>query len=206
MIYIIRHGQTEANKKHIYYGRSKSALTQKGVAQHDLAVEKMKGIKLDKIVSSPRDRCTSLAKSLCRNRDVDYTVDERLSEMDFGIFEGLNYDEAQEKYPDVWDKWVSAGDDFALQDGESKAKFNKRIAEFAGEIINSYENENIAIATHGGVVTSLICNLLELGDENVWRFAAKNGAVTKIEISDVFDVGIDYVLMGWNKSLSIDLK
>jgi alpha-ribazole phosphatase len=184
MIYLIRHGQTEANLNGVYYGRSESPLTKKGEEDHRRAAKKLKDEHIDMVITSPRQRCRVLGDELCTMFNIELTVDERLAEIDFGIFEGLKHTEAQQRYPQIWDRWVNAGDEYRLENGESISMFESRIDEFAEYILEiSYKND-IAIVTHSGVISSLVCKMLNLDKEIKWRFRIGNGAVLKIDNYD----------------------
>ena len=58
MLYIIRHGETELNSKHVLQGRSDHELDSKGFDQSRKAAEwlKKEGISFTKVYSSPLKR------------------------------------------------------------------------------------------------------------------------------------------------------
>jgi broad specificity phosphatase PhoE len=65
MIYFIRHGESEANLRHVFAGqKDNSALTDKGREQARLEGEKIKSLNLSisKIISSPLIRAHDTAK------------------------------------------------------------------------------------------------------------------------------------------------
>lgn len=184
MIYLIRHGQTEANVQGIYYGRSESPLTEQGIDDHRRAVKKLNDMNIDMIIASPRQRCRVLAEKICAIADAELIIDNRLEEINFGIFEGLKYDEAQKKYPDVWDNWINSGDDYQLEGGESISMFEKRVDEFSKYLMDISLEKDVAIISHGGVIASLMCSLLQMDKENKWHFKIGNGSVVTIENYD----------------------
>lgn len=102
-IYIIRHGQTDLNKKRVLQGRSDYPLNEDGVAQAEEAREVFRaaGISFDRIWSSPLQRAVQTAViaaggSLPQEGDGDAVLqvpietDERLLEMDYGPYEGTS--------------------------------------------------------------------------------------------------------------------
>lgn len=102
-IYIIRHGQTDMNKKRVLQGRSDYPLNGDGVAQAEEAREVFRaaGISFDRIWSSPLQRAVQTAViaaggSLPQEGDGDAALqvpietDERLLEMDYGPYEGTS--------------------------------------------------------------------------------------------------------------------
>ena len=90
MIYIIRHGQTEQNNRKILAGRANYQLNETGIAQALEAGKWLqeKKIHLDLIISSPLDRALETAALVAP--DAEIQVDERLIEMEFGPYEGMD--------------------------------------------------------------------------------------------------------------------
>ena len=86
MIYIIRHGKTDLNGRHVLQGRSDFPLNEEGILEAKKAKEKLKGIRFSFVFSSPLKRAIETAKIIVSKCPV--TIDERLIEMDYGPYEG----------------------------------------------------------------------------------------------------------------------
>ncbi len=183
MIYLIRHGQTQANVLGQYVGHQDSPLTQTGQEQHAAVLAQLDDTKFDRIYTSPSERCAMLADTLADANGIQAARDTRILEFSFGIFEGLTYEQAKEAHPESWSDWVKGSSDFALPDGESIRAFETRVKAFAGLLKESRSVENIAAVTHGGVIGSLICCSLSLNIAEKWRFKAENGTVVRIQIT-----------------------
>lgn len=90
MIYIIRHGQTHLNQLHLLQGRSNAPLNDTGIGQAQkasLALQRQ-GISFDHVFSSPLDRALHTARIIAPNTAV--SIDDRLIEMDYGPYEGID--------------------------------------------------------------------------------------------------------------------
>ncbi|MCR5558472.1 MAG: histidine phosphatase family protein [Butyrivibrio sp.] len=90
MLYIIRHGETELNSKHVLQGRSDHELDSKGFDQSRKAAEWLKeeGISFSKVYSSPLKRAVQTAENVAPG--IAVYIDERLIEMDYGPYEGMS--------------------------------------------------------------------------------------------------------------------
>ena len=88
MLYIIRHGQTEGNVRHVLLSRSDQSLTETGIRQAEEAALRLKGIRFARVYSSPLKRALETAGIVAPGLPV--TVDERLIEMDYGPYEGMD--------------------------------------------------------------------------------------------------------------------
>ena len=88
MLYIIRHGQTEMNNRQVLQGRSDFPLNAAGIAQAQEAAERLQGIRFDRVYTSPLIRAVQTAQLVVPGATP--IVDERLIEMDYGPYEGVD--------------------------------------------------------------------------------------------------------------------
>lgn len=88
MIYIIRHGQTELNRRQVLQGRSDACLNETGIAQAQQMASALAGVAFCHVFSSPLRRAVQTARIVAPN--VEPEMDERLIEMDYGPYEGTN--------------------------------------------------------------------------------------------------------------------
>ncbi|QRN86682.1 histidine phosphatase family protein [Clostridia bacterium] len=184
-LYLMRHGETVANKEQRYLGSSESPLTELGISQHHRIMNRLSDIEFERIYTSPRKRCLCLAEPLAKNAWPP-VVDERIRELDFGVFELLYWQVAKNRYPGVWEKYGKMESSYCLPEGESLNDFESRIADFAEELLNSDFSGNVAVVSHGGVATTLICQLLGFEPSERWHFRLDNGQVAKIRIQEGF--------------------
>ena len=89
MLYIIRHGKTDWNNRHKMQGRTDIPLNEEGRQMAEAAREEYRDIHFDICFSSPLIRAKETAEILLRGRNVPILTDDRLMEMSFGRFEGL---------------------------------------------------------------------------------------------------------------------
>ncbi|MBR0162589.1 MAG: histidine phosphatase family protein [Oscillospiraceae bacterium] len=88
MIYIIRHGQTELNNRQVLQGRSDHPLNEVGARQAEKAAEKLQAVSFDTVYTSPLIRAIQTARIIAP--DLDPVIDDRLIEMDYGPYEGMD--------------------------------------------------------------------------------------------------------------------
>lgn len=88
MIYIIRHGQTGMNQRHVLQGRSDPALNGAGIAQARRAAAGLSAVSFDRVFSSPLTRAVQTARIVAPG--IAPVIDDRLIEMDYGPYEGAD--------------------------------------------------------------------------------------------------------------------
>jgi len=182
-IYFVRHGQTEENVKNTYYGTLECDLNDLGIAQAKSCSELLKDIEFTRVYISERTRALHTAEVICSQKS--FILDSRINEMDFGAFEGKNYEEIKKLYPEEVKQWQQSWKDFCPPQGESYVKFYERVKSFM-EDLKELNEENILVVTHGGVIRAAYCYILDENLDFYWRFASKNGDISVIKCEDKF--------------------
>ncbi len=145
MIYFIRHGQTETNKAHRLQGHSDIPLNDVGREQAGIAAAwfRTQGITFDLIYSSPLVRAVETARIL--EPDVPIITDERIIEIDYGIYEGMDL---KDPAPEI----VTFFSDFVHNPApagmEALPHIIERFGAFLEDIRPEAEGKNILISTH----------------------------------------------------------
>ena len=164
-IYLTRHSQTIWNQEGRLQGHQDSPLTADG-KENALALKKyIQDINFDYIYSSPILRAYTTACLLFDKQEQDIIQDERLSEMNFGIFEGQKTsDIAKDKnnselYRNLWDypeKFTR------IPDGESYDEVIKRVKSFLDNLKQLDNDSTIMIVTHGMYFIVMLATMLKL--------------------------------------------
>ncbi len=142
-VYLIRHTTVDVPKG-FCYGKTNVPLKETFVAEAQSIKDQINGQTFDKIYCSPAERCTRLANYLFEN---SYTLDERVREMSFGIWEGKNWNDIMKEEADQWMKdWVN----LPTPGGESLIQMKARVEEFYNELKKT-KHQKIAVVTHSGV-------------------------------------------------------
>lgn len=99
-IYLIRHGETEANKTFQFQGHIDNPLNSKGLCQAAALGQHYENIVLDEIYSSSMQRARQTAAPLAEAHGLTVQPLDELKEVCFGEWEGLSYDEIKAKWSD----------------------------------------------------------------------------------------------------------
>lgn len=143
-LYITRHSKTLWNQEKRLQGWQDSPLTDQGIKDALLLKERIKTLPIDYCYSSPIGRARQTSEIL-----FDQVIlDERLKEMNFGIYEGRKIQEIlnDKQYDDLWNH---PDDQVKLTNGESYLEVQTRLKNFIDDIYQKYPNKNIFITIHG---------------------------------------------------------
>jgi probable phosphoglycerate mutase len=105
LLTLVRHGQTARSATHAYSGRLDVPLTAIGREQARRAAQQLTGAGIDAVVTSPLVRARDTAAAIADAAGVTLTVDERLTEVDYGPFEGLDRDGASASFGQAFEDW-----------------------------------------------------------------------------------------------------
>ncbi len=141
---------------------------------------KNRGIKNDKIYSSPAVRSQQSAVMISKIFKQDFEIIEDLHPRKCGAFNGLTFEQIDEKYPDALEKLIKNPDIATPEDAEAVSDFINRIKESINRIINQNTGNRIIIVTHKDVIKAAICGALDLPDTSLHRIYIKSGSATQI--------------------------
>jgi len=102
---LVRHGQTERSARMAYSGRMDIPLTDTGREQALRAAAALAGAGVDAVITSPLVRARDTARAIADATGAPLTVDERLTEIDYGQFEGLDRAAARAKFGQAFEDW-----------------------------------------------------------------------------------------------------
>ncbi|TVR95318.1 MAG: histidine phosphatase family protein [Trueperaceae bacterium] len=171
----IRHGRTVENEKGVYAGASDGVLTDEERAR--LAGVRFDAAPFDAVYCSPAGRCVDTARALGIRR---WTVEPRIAERDFGVFEGLSGAECEARYPDEYRAFLRFDAESRPPNGESRAEHLARVVAWLRAIRG---HRHVLAITHGGTIDFLyrMARGLELhGGPRV--FSASNASVSTFAV------------------------
>ncbi|OEH84768.1 hypothetical protein BHU72_08010 [Desulfuribacillus stibiiarsenatis] len=186
-VVMVRHGETDWNLHRKYLGHTDVPLNQKGYFEtaeicenllSDLAP--LNGNIL--IASSDLQRCLYLAKRVQERLHVktDIIVNKSFREIDFGDWEGLTFDEIQDKYPKQAALFLKQPNQL-LFNGENLEQFSDRIVNGIQNIYNDVKDihniNTLLIITHGGVIRVLKSLIHKGTPSDYWQYSANHGEV-----------------------------
>ena len=128
------------------------------------------------VISSPLRRARQLAEAL----HPAPSIDARLSEIDFGEWEGKPWDDIDR---DALDAWAADVLGFTPPGGESVARLQQRAIDFAASLDNL---PNVALVTHAGILRALLGHWRQLPFAEWTQLKFEFGSITQIEIANRF--------------------
>jgi alpha-ribazole phosphatase len=166
---LIRHPQVAIDAG-ICYGQTDVPLLHNVNESARVITTRMKALGVPSCVdgwhTSPLQRCASLARVLSAKPKID----PRLSELDFGAWEGKAWDSIDRA---VFDKWAADLEHSRVHGGESLAQFAARVLDWLSEV----SADSVHVVAHAGVMRVLAAHLLKIDREAALNWSLDFGGI-----------------------------
>ena len=174
LLVLVRHGESEWNKKNLFTGRRDVDLTERGIAEARDAGRKLKaqGLRFDVAFTSAlkrAQRSLDLMLEELGEKAVPIVKDEALNERDYGDLAGLNKDDARAKWGEdqvhIWRRSY----DVAPPGGESLKDTAARVLPYYIQDIlpRVLNGDNVLVSAHGNSLRALIMVLERLSPDQI---------------------------------------
>lgn len=159
-IYLVRHGETDWNKNHLFQGRTDIPLNSVGRAQAQAVALALKRVPLTAIYSSPLKRALETARMIKVYHPTTPVFEESgLIEMDLGDFDGMEARHWAERYPNLLALWKSKPSMMIMPGGEGLKDVQARAVETLESILERNKNgSQLLLISHNFVITALLCH------------------------------------------------
>ena len=183
---LIRHGESDGNAQRKFSGFQDVNLTEKGIWQAKRLARRLEGVQVNAVYCSDLKRARHTAEIIFGDRGKDVVVSPNLREINFGIWEGMTFEEIKLREGAKFTSWMENPDEKTIiPQGESLAILNERVMTEVNRILQEHKNEEkdktIAIVCHGGAIRIILCNVLNLELKNLWFIKQNSTALNIIE-------------------------
>ena len=192
-LYLIRHGQTEANRQRVFQGTTDFPLNEIGFRQaHDIMTW-LKHEPITAIYTSPMQRARETAGPLANAVNIVPVAVNSFHEVDCGRWEGVGFDQIVIDEPGLLGQWLT-DPDVAAPDGESLGSVYRRVAPALSDITATHaESEGaVVIVAHGAVNRAILCHLLDIGPDRAFRFDQNNGCINRFDFRNPHPPKLSY--------------
>ncbi len=189
---MVRHGQTDYNKKGIVQGSGIDApLNETGRLQALSFFEAYNHIKFDKIYISKLQRTQQSIQPFI-DQGIPYEKLSGLNEIHWGKKEGKSFNkEDHAYYLQVTESWAAGNVDLAIEGGESPLDVQNRQKIALSSILKNENEEKVLICMHGRAIRIFMCLLLNYHLKHMDTFPHANLGLYQINYTgSLFNVAL----------------
>ena len=183
-ITIIRHGETMWNVQKRIQGQRNSKLSENGITQAELVAKALAKREFDVLLSSDLGRAIETAKIINKQLLLPHEYNANLRERSFGIFEGKNFAEIEEKYPEEFLRYKERNPEFVVPGGESIQQMYKRITSEIESVARKFKDQKVLIVSHGLVLEMMMYRTFNLRLDEPRAFSINNSSISSFYIDE----------------------
>ena len=180
---LVRHGETDANKRGLIQGVSAAPLNELGLAQAEAAARAVEFEAPFALYASPLLRAAQTAAAIARRAGIEPVTESGLIEMDVGDFDGLTGRQLRERFPDVMRRWDENAFDTVLPGGESLSNVRDRAWRTIQTLAQRHESDTVVAVTHNFTIQMIVCATLDMPPNGFRRLKVDLGSITRMDVN-----------------------
>jgi broad specificity phosphatase PhoE len=186
VLFLVRHGRTEANASGLLLGRADPSLDELGRTQAAALARALPTV--DRVIASPLRRAQETAAAF----GLPVTTDERWIELDYGEWDGQPIGDVP---VEAWTAW-RADLEFCPPGGECLAALGRRVRAACAELVEAASRSNVVVVTHVSPVKAAVAWALGVGDEATWRMYVAPASISRVDFRDTRSVLVSFDEVG----------
>ncbi|MBJ9569438.1 adenosylcobalamin/alpha-ribazole phosphatase [Citrobacter sp. Cb041] len=187
-LWLVRHGETEANVAGLYSGHAPTPLTERGIAQAQTLGTLLRNVPVDNVLCSELERAHHTTQLILAEREVPVRNMPELNEMFFGDWEMRHHRDLAREDAENYAVWCNDWQNATPTNGEGFQAFSQRVERFIAQLADYKACQNLLVVSHQGVLSVLIARLLSMPAAAMWHFRVEQGCWSAIDFCDDFAV------------------
>ncbi|HAT4014922.1 TPA: adenosylcobalamin/alpha-ribazole phosphatase [Citrobacter freundii] len=187
-LWLVRHGETEANVAGLYSGHAPTPLTERGIAQAQTLSTLLRNVPVDNVLCSELERARHTTQLILADREIPVRNMPELNEMFFGDWEMRHHRDLAHEDAENYAVWCNDWQNATPTNGEGFQAFSLRVERFIAQLDDYKMCQNLLVVSHQGVLSVLIARLLSMPAAAMWHFRVEQGCWSAIDFCDDFAV------------------
>lgn len=184
-IILVRHGHVDWIGPARFRGRAELALSELGRRQAQTVARYIaKTWKLEAVYTSPLSRSRDTATAIAAPFQLEPKPVERFCDIDYGDWQGLTREQAEERWPDETALWFRAPHLAAVPRGETLADVLSRVTAGLRGVLQTHPNGTVALVGHDSVNRVLLTFALELPLSRYWHLRQEPCCINELSFDD----------------------
>jgi broad specificity phosphatase PhoE len=166
-VFFIRHAETDMAGT--FCGHSDPPINTRGREQIQELISALNDEVIECVFTSDLERAVSTAEILADAFGVSCIKKPNLREIYFGSWEGLMWEQIQERDEAYARRWTETYPNLPAPGGESFADFQTRVGSEVTKIFNETDWRQAAVVTHAGVMRVILQLMCGLAENEAWE-------------------------------------
>lgn len=209
-LYLVRHGQSEANVSWTFsYKRFDAPLTALGVQQAHATAEHLRAFEVDALYSSPMLRAVQTAEIFKTSLGLEYQTIEELREVNVGELEELpSSRETWDVHNQIHHDWASGKLDSTFPGGEDYHGLSGRALRAFAKIVAERPGQASVVVAHGMIymaAVTALCPGVQMTD--LMQIPNSNCGITTVDVQTELNgngATLTGVMDGWARRTHLE--
>ena len=205
-LFLVRHGETMANREYRYIGTRDDPLSILGQTQATQLAEALSVLPIAAVYSSPLQRTYDTALPIATWQSLEVQRVDDLRECDFGTWEGLSRAEVLERSPEdsqrlcEWERNTS----IAPPGGESFEALQQRVCAAVEHLAQAHPDQAIVLVSHVGPIKVLLSAALGAPISAAFRIFLDPATISVVDWQDAAHATVrlvnSHAHLGWQQA------
>lgn len=179
ILYMVRHGESEANRRDAYLGFYDLPLTDVGRKQAEMAAEFVQTLGADGIYASDLSRARNTAFATAKRLGLPVRACPQVREMYMGIWEDMTFDRVRSGYEALFRIWTNDFENGVTPGGETVPQLQARVLAAMTKIAEENKGKRILVFSHGTPIRAMAAHGMGVSIGSIpWP---SNASVTTLE-------------------------
>ena len=183
-VVLLRHGDTRLTPERRFSGGGGSdprlSVAGRDQARQAAGSAVLRGVHFTEILTSPMVRCQETAQIVADVLGVAVSIDRNLREMDFGLWEGMTFDEVHDHYPEDLQRWKQSAWASPTGSSDTFAAVVDRMRTAAERFADRYAGASVVAVTHVTPVKALVADALGAPPSALFRMELSSACISRI--------------------------
>lgn len=174
---LMRHGATDMAGR--FCGHSDPPLNDAGRAQIERAASLLPGVP-QAVYTSDLLRARESAELVAEHFSVPLLVRPGLREISFGEWEGLSWQEVEQRFPAESAAWLERFPGGVVPSGDRYDSFVERVKHETGFLTAQAQSHALIAVTHGGFIRTALAEIYDVPSSEAFGLTADYGAIVDL--------------------------
>jgi probable phosphoglycerate mutase len=179
---LVRHGHTDAAGKRLTGWQPGVHLNEQGRTEADRLVERLEGVRVEAIYSSPLERCRETAAPLAKARRLSVHSRRRLIDTGYGEWTGRSI--AQVRKTKLWRTVERVPSAMRFPGGESLLEVQARAVDEVNRIAHDHRKGIVVVVSHADPIRLVIAHVAGAHADHLHRLVVDPGSITVVALGD----------------------
>ncbi len=182
LLLLVRHGHTDVAGRRLTGWLPGVHLSDRGREQAERLAERLDGVPIAAVYSSPLERCLETARPLAEARGLAVRGRDDLGEIRFGAWTDRTL--AQLRRTKLWRAVQTAPSTVRFPDGESYLEVQDRALREVERIALAHPRDTVAVVSHADVIRLLLAHFAGIHPDLFQRLVVDPASVSVVALGD----------------------